>query len=148
MKAVAHSLRLYIEDFELKLNGLPSINADASALQLEALNKEMRKLKQKLDKLFDDYEDGLYTANEFVERKAKHTGRLEEIQKQIDALETVIPEQEEYQEKIVRLTDALTALEDDTIDAETKNAFLKAIIDTIEFSRENREEFVLEVYIK
>ena len=148
LKAVAHSLRLYIEDFELKLNGLPSINADASALQLEALNKEMRKIKQKLDKLFDDYEDGLYTANEFVERKAKHTGRLEEIQKQIGALETVIPEQEEYQEKIVRLTDALTALEDDTIDAETKNAFLKAIIGRIEFSRENREEFVLEVYIK
>ena len=148
LNAVAHSLRMYIEDFELKLEGMPSVNEDAVTLQIEALQKEMRKIKRKLDKLFDDYEDEVYTANEFVERKAKHNERLAAIQDQIAALETAIPEKEEYQDKIIRLTDALTKLEDDSQDAETKNGYLKDIVDRIEFSRENNEEFILDVYLK
>ncbi len=148
LKAVAHSLRMYIEDFELKLEGMPSVNEDAVTLQVEALQKEMRKVKRKLDKLFDDYEDEVYTANEFVERKAKHNERLAAIQEQIAALETAIPEQEEYADKIVRLTDALTALEDESLEPAVKNAYLKDIVDRIEFSRENNEEFILDVYLK
>jgi len=127
---------------------MPSVNEDAVTLQIEALQKEMRKVKRKLDKLFDDYEDEVYTANEFVERKAKHNERLAAIQDQIAALETAIPEKEEYQDKIIRLTDALNALEDDSQDAETKNGYLKDIVDRIEFSRENNEEFILDVFLK
>jgi len=148
LNAVEHSLRLYIEDFELKLEGLPSVKEDAVTLQIEALQKEMRKVKRKLDKLFDDYEDEVYTANEFVERKAKHNERLAAIQDQIAALETAIPEQEEYADKIVKLTDALNALQDPTLEAEDKNKYLKAIVDKIEYSRENNEEFILDVYLK
>ena len=46
------------------------------------------------------------------------------------------------------LTDALNALQDPTMEAEDKNRFLKAIIDRIEYSRENNEEFILDVYLK
>lgn len=148
LNAVAHSLRMYIDDFELKLEGMPSINKDAVSLQIEALRKEIGKIKRKLDKMFDDYEDGVYTPNEFVERKAKHNERLEAIQEQIASLETAIPEQEEYADKIIRLTDALTALEDETQEPAVKNSYLKDIVDRIEFSRENNEEFILDVYLK
>ena len=148
LKAVAHSLRLYIEDFEMKRDGLPSINEDAVELQIDALKKEMRKVKRKLDKLFDDYEEEIYSANEFVERKAVHNERLASIQEQISNLENTIPEKEEYEDKIIRLTDALNALEDASLDADVKNSYLKDIIDRIEFSRENGEEFILDVFIK
>ena len=146
--AVAHSLRLYIEDFELKIDGMPAVNEDAVALQIESLNKELRKTKRILDKLFDDYEAEIYTANEFVERKAKHNERIASIQEQIAALEDTIPEKEEYEDKILKLTDALEALEDPDLEAEDKNRFLKEIVDRIEFSRENGEEFILDVYLK
>ena len=148
LKAVAHSLRLYIEDFELKLEGMPTVNEDAVALQVEALNKELRKTKRILDKLFDDYENEIYTANEFVERKAKHNERIASIKEQIAALEDTIPEKEEYENKILKLSDALSALEDESLDAEEKNRYLKDIVDKIEFSRENGEEFILDVYLK
>ena len=149
LNAVAQSLRMYIDDFQLKLDGMPSVNEDAVELQIEALKKEMRKTKRILEKLHDDYEAGdIYTPNEFVERKAIHNERIASIQEQIAKLESTIPEQEEYEDKIIRLTDALTALEDVNIDAEAKNAFLKDIIDRIEFSRENGEEFILDVYIQ
>lgn len=148
LSAVAHSLRLYIEDFELKMEGLPTVSEDAVSVQIDALNKELRKIQRKLDKLFDDYEDEIYTANEFVERKAKHNERIESIKEQIATLENTIPEKEEYEDKVRRLYDALDALEDETVDAETKNRFLKEIVDRIEFSRENGEEFILDVYLK
>ena len=148
IKAVAHSLEMYIEDFELKLEGMPSVNEDAVEMQIEVLKKELRKVKRKLDKVFDDYEDEVYTANEFVERKAIHNERIAAIQEQISKLESTIPEQEEYADKIVRLTDALNALESDALDAEVKNAFLKDIVDHIEFSREKNDEFILDVFLK
>lgn len=149
LNAVAHSLRLYIKDFELKIDGMPAVNEDAVALQIESLNKELRKTKRILDKLFDDYEAGdIYTANEFVERKARHNERIASIQEQIAALEDTIPEKEEYEEKVLKLTDALSALEDPDLEAEDKNRFLKEIVDRIEFSRENGEEFILDVYLK
>lgn len=148
LKAVAHSLRMYIEDFELKINGMPSVSEDSVTLQIEALNKEMKKVQRKLDKLFDDYEDGIYTANEFVERKAKHNEKIESIREQIATLEDTIPEKEEYEDKVMKLTDALNSLEDDSIEAEVKNKYLKEIVDKIEFSRENGLEFILDVYLK
>jgi len=148
LAAVAHSLRLYIEDFELKVEGMPTVSEDAVAIQIETLNKELKKTKRILDKLFDDYEAEIYSANEFVERKAKHNERIASIKEQIAALEDTIPEKEEYEDKIRKLSDALQALEDPDAEAEDKNRFLKEIVDRIEFSRENGEEFILDVFLK
>ena len=66
----------------------------------------------------------------------------------MDELEDSIPEKEGYQEMIMKLSDALESLNDETLDADIKNAYLKQIIDKIEFSRENDTEFVLDVYLK
>lgn len=148
MNAVVHSLKLYIEDFEMKVDNLPDADENTILAQMEGLQKKTTQIKKKLSKAFDDYEDGIYTANEFVERKAKHTAALESLQKQMEELESSIPEKEEYEEKILLLTDALNAILDDDLDAEIKNEYLKCIIDKIEFSRENNEEFILDVFLK
>lgn len=148
MDALVHTLKLYIEDFELKVDNLPDVDENTITGQIEALQKEINKTKRKLSKAFDDYEDGIYTANEFVERKEKHNTRIESLEKQIAELEYSIPEKEEYEEKTMMLSEALDALLDDTIDAEVKNEFLKRIIDRIEFSRECNDEFILDVFLK
>lgn len=148
INAVVHCLRLYIEDFALKVDNLPTVDENAVAEQMKALQAELRKTEKKLAKVFDDYEEGIYTANEFVERKAKHTKGIETIKHQMEMLEDSIPERDEYEEKILGLEDALAALLDDTIDAADKNAFLKAVIDRIEFSRETGDEFIIDVFLK
>lgn len=148
MDALVQALKLYIEDYELKVDNLPEADENTITGQIEALQKEITKIKKKLSKAFDDYEDGIYTANEFVERKEKHNARIELIEKQISELEYTIPEKEEYEEKIMLLSDALDALLDETLDADIKNEFLKRIIDRIEFSRENNAEFILDVFLK
>ena len=146
--AVVHSLKLYIEDFEMKIDNLPDVDENTVLMQIEAIQKKIAQIKKKLSKAFDDYEEGIYTANEFVERKAKHNANIEALQKQMIELENSIPEKEDFEEKIMFLSDALDALLDECLDAEVKNEYLKRIIDRIEFSRENDEEFVLDVYIK
>ena len=148
INAVAHSLKLYIEDFETKIDNLPDVDENSILEQMEGLQRKANQIKKKLAKAFDDYEDGIYSANEFVERKAKHNATLDSLQKQMRELETSIPEKEEYEEKILLWSDALDALLDDDLDAEIKNEFLKRIIDKIEFSRENNDEFILDVFPK
>ena len=148
LKAVSHSLKLYIEDFEAKIDNLPDVDENSIITQIEALQAEQRKAEKKLSKLFDAWEDEKISDNEFVKRKAVNTARIEAIKKQMDELEDSIPEKEEYQEKIMMLSDALNALLDEELDAEVKNTYLKQIINKIEFSRENNEEFILDLFLK
>lgn len=148
MNAVVHALNLYIEDFEIKVDNLPSVDENSIVGQMEALQKELLKTERKLSKLFDAWEDGTITDNEFVKRKSVNNDKIESIKKQMNDLEDSIPEKEEYEEKILMLSDALNALIDDTLDAEIKNEYLKQIVNTIEFSRENNEEFILDVFLK
>lgn len=148
MNALVHSLKLYIEDFEVKVDNLPVVDENTILGQMEALQKELRKIERKLSKLFDSWEDEKITDNEFVERKAKHNQRIEDIKRQMDDLENSIPEKEDFQEKIMYLSDALEALLDETLDADVKNVYLKQIVNRIEFSRENNDEFILDVFLK
>ena len=148
ISALIHSLTLYIEDFELKIDNLPEVDENTIQGQIESLMNEQRKIEKKLSKLFDAWEDETISDNEFVKRKAVNTERIENIKKQIDELENSIPEKEEYQEVIMRLSDALASLQDETLDAEIKNSYLKQIIDRVEFSRENGTEFILDIHLK
>lgn len=148
INAVVHSLKLYIEDFELKVNNLPDVDENTIQMQIDGLQKKIQQTKKKLSKIFDDYEDGLYSANDFVERKAKHNATIDSLQKQIFELENSIPEKEEYEEKLIMFSDALNALLDETLDADIKNEYLKQIFEVIEFSRENDTEFILDIQLK
>lgn len=148
MKALIHSLKLYIEDFEAKVDNLPDVDENTIQAQIEALQKKMQATKKKLSKAFDDYEEGIYTSNEFIERKAKHNATIEALRRQIIDLEDSIPEKEEYEEKIIMFTEALDSLLDEELDAEVKNEYLKRILKRVEFSRENDGEFILDVYLK
>lgn len=148
MNAVIHGLRTYIEEFETKVDNLPAVDENSIMGQLDILQAEIRKAEKKLAKLFDSWEDEKISDNEFVQRKAVQNSRIESIKKQMEELEDSIPEKEEYEEKIMGLSDALNALLDDRLDAEIKNEYLKNIVAKIEFSRENNDEFILDLTLR
>lgn len=143
--AFIHGLKMYLENFEMLIDNQPLVNEDDVLQEIQKLQKEKAKVQRILDKLFDDYEDELYTPNEFVQRKAKHNARLEAIEKEIRELESTIPERTEYEEKIMYLYEALEMLKDDEIPAKIKNDYLKQFVQKVEFSRENNEEFILDI---
>lgn len=148
MNAFIYGLKLYLEDYELKIDNTAIVSEDDIEQQIQVLEREKKSIDKKLAKIFDDYEEGIYSSNEFVQRKAKHNDRLEAINAQIHELESSIPEKTDYEEKIMYLSDAIEMLQDNEIDAQTKNDFLKEFIDKIEFSRENIEEFILDIHLK
>lgn len=148
LNAVAYGLQLYIEDFEIQMKGLPSVNKNSIAKQIESLNKELISTQKKLNKLFEAWEDGHITNNEFVDRKTVNNEKIENINRQIEELENTIPEKEEIENKTILLSNALNALTDETVEAKDKNIYLKQIIDKIEYSRENEKEFILDITLK
>lgn len=148
MDALVCCLKRYIADFEMKIDNLPSEDENTIQDEMNALEKELLKTERKLPKLFDAWENGIITDNEFAERKALNNEKIESLKKQIADLEDSIPEKEDYEEMIINFHAALNALLDDSLDADIKNEYLKSIIDRIEFSRENNSEFILDVYIK
>lgn len=147
INAVTRSLELYIEDFETKVDKIPVVDEKTVEEEKEALRKEIRKTEKKLAKLFDAWENDDITNNEFVERKAVHNERITSLNAQIRELENSTPERVEYQEKLMLLQEALEAMTDKDLDAETKNKYLKAAVSRIEFSRESETEFILDVFI-
>lgn len=145
--AVIEALKLHIEDFEHRADSKPVVDEVSVATQVSALETELKKLNQKKMRLFDAWEDADITPNEFAERKAFLNSKIDAIKKQLDELETAIPEQEEDKEKLVRLHEALEMMLDGSIGADTKNEFLKRIVRKINFSRENDYEFILDVFL-
>ena len=143
--AVTHALKMYIEDYEIKIDNSSDKDENIIEQQIKDLEKEIRKIEKKKSKLFDSWENDDITNNEFVERKNIHNTKIEELEKQIEELEYTIPEKVEHEEKLLLLSDAFIAIRDDELDAATKNEFLKRIISRIEFSRENGAEFILDI---
>lgn len=148
VNAVVHALKLYIEDFEIKLEDIPDVDEDNVEKEISILETEIRKIEKKLDKLFDSWEDGIITDNEFVKRKAANNEKIEQLKKRIEELEYAIPEKDEYEDKVIKLHDALSALQNENIDAEIKNHYIKEIVDKIEYSRENEHEFILDITLR
>ena len=147
MDAFIYALKLYIEDFNVKIDNKPDISQDSITNQISGLRQELKRIEQKRTKLFDGWEDGKITDNEFVERKTIVTQQIEVIKDQIVELENSIPEQEELREKVVTLYQALNMLTDEYIEAIDKNNFLKSFVNKIEVSRENDYEFILDVVL-
>ena len=146
--AVIYGLKLSLEDYQGKVDNAGIVDENDVLNQIEALEKEKKKIERLLAKIFDDYENEIYTANEFVQRKTKHNERIEIINREIAELENTIPEKTEYEERIYSLHQALDMMKDPEIEAELKNEYLKSFIDKIEYSRDNNEEFILDIHFK
>lgn len=146
--AFIEALKLQIADFEVSIDNKPIVSESSVETQTKALQAELKKIKHKKMKLFDEWDELGITPNEFAERKAYLNDKADAIQRQLNELETMIPDQEEIEEKVVMLHEALDMLKDENIDTRVKNQFLKQIISKIEYNRDNDYEFILDVYLR
>lgn len=150
---ICQALREYIADFSFKLDNADKMEmAKKHAADIAHIEKELAKAQDKRRRLFDDYEDGTYTAEEFRERKTIWADRIERMTYELEELQHTKPEEIDYQEKIVSFTRALEALQDKEIPAKDKNILLKDIIEAIEYSREegayHSGEITLDIILK
>ena len=75
----------------------------------------------------------------FRQLNAKLLREKEEVQAALCKAYEAMPEPVNYEERMQRFQDALDALQDDEVDAATKNRLLKACIDRIDYTREKAQ---------
>ena len=103
--------------------------------------------------MFDNYDDGAYTREEFIERKQSYNQIIETLKAQIEEAKKSAPVPVDYSEKITHLHECIERLQSTDYDAKDKNNFLKKHIDcikydVIDYGRNKGGKVVLDVYPK
>ena len=106
--------------------------------EIQQLEAELEKAKAKRRRLFDDYDDGVYTPAEFKERKAVWADRIARMTSELEELQKHKPEEVNYNEKAIKFTEVLNALQDPETPAKVQNELLKDILQRIDYSCDDK----------
>jgi len=105
--------------------------------RLQTLRAELRKKSQAVGRIMNAYEEGLYTTEQFKERKLKAENALESVMQEISACEKDILmfDKSIAREKVSVLQALYGLLEDDTVSGDIKNKALQKIVSKITWTR-------------
>ncbi len=146
---VIESLRGNIADFEIALEeNNNNVQVEEHYKMIAIAEKDLDDLLSRRNNLFNLLERGIYTDNEFIERKTLLDEEREQLESVLIDLRSTIPERIDYKAKILQFSKAIDALENPEVEACEKNALLRSIIKRIDYSRENDDEFILDIYLK
>ena len=154
LDALVEALEYYIADCEIKMkNDSNEAERNRHAEMIEDMEAELVKQERKRKKLFDDYEDEIYTRDEFIERKQIYAQTIDGLKEQIQIAKANLPATVDYSEKIFTLHQMIETLKNPDIDAKAKNNFLRNYIedikyDVIDFGRGKGGKPVLDVILK
>ncbi|WP_296877681.1 recombinase family protein [Thomasclavelia sp.] len=136
-QAVITILETVIKDFEVKIKNGDTTIYEIKKKMIINLEKDLEKLEDRQEELYDLLEDHIYTKEIFTLRNEKLGKEREELQKKIKAAKEDMPAFT-LEEKVIQFKDVLKALKDPTVSAKTKNMLLKTIITSIEYSRDSK----------
>lgn len=101
--------------------------------QLEKLRGELAELLEQEENQYDLLERKKYTEEVFEKRnKALHV-KMDAIKSRIYEVSRNMPKEIDYQNKIVKLKDAIAGMRDENISPAAKNKLLRAIIERIDY---------------
>lgn len=137
LDAVIRALQGSISDFEFRMTNEESKRqAEQQAQFVQSLEKELAAQEAKRTALFEYLESGIYTKEEFLERKGVITARIERLKDNIQS-ERDKPYAVDYGEMIHKFSEVINALKDPEIPAKQKNDLLKEIISRIDYDCED-----------
>lgn len=134
LEKVKKALKEAIEDFEIKLQNDDGNIAKLQVNIIKGLEDELKRLKEKDLRQKDAYDDGIYSKSEYLQRNAKTQEAIEKTIESICHAKNTLPPSVDYEEKIMKFTDCLEALDDPEISADKKNMLLKACIEKIVYT--------------
>lgn len=138
IETVVETLKRDIADCELKMQSDSNKAVREHHLQrIAAVEAELAKQEKRRDGLFDKYDAGDYTRDEFIERKQKYIRVIEELKQQLADLKASTPEFVDYSERITTLYSLIDCIKDPTIDGKAKNDYLKQYIERIDYDVED-----------
>lgn len=140
MEAVIAGLEQHLEDFEVKMkNG----EGDSMKLQEERLvhiQKELEEIESQQEKLYDFLEREIYDEETFVKRNKALSEKREDLRTTYNKMKSTLPNSINYEDKVVKLSQAIEALKDNELSAKVKNDFLTAIVEKIVYTSHGAEK--------
>ena len=137
--AIVYALEMEeLPNLEAKLKNNEGRSATIQKKMLDKLNNELDELMLMEETQYEMLENKTYTPEIFAKRnKALHI-KIEAMKAKIYEARQNIPKEVNYEDKIIKLHDAIAALRDETISADAKNKLLKAIVEKIEYEKIER----------
>lgn len=153
LDALVVALKKCIADLKLQMEN----NSDQTELvrhqaMVKAMQDELKKQEGRKRRLMDSWEadDGMYTRDEFIERKQMYTQKIDALKEQIAAAQKDAPAPVDYEEKILTVHKVIDCIQDKTMSAKAKNDFLKEVIEKITYdiidNGVNKKIPVLEIF--
>ena len=140
MEKISFVLQECIEDFEYKLKHDNHNEFAEHEKKIEMLEKKLHSLEKKEVEQWESQmnpdESQRMPPHIFKQLNEKVKNEIVETKKALKVLYETVPEEIKYEEKIVSFSLALQYLNDDTVDADTKNKYLKEVIEKITYSRD------------
>lgn len=134
LDGLVEALKACIADFEAHMkNDTNATERARHADMIQTMEAELEKLERKRRKLFDDYEDEIYSKDEFIERKQIYAQSIDALKAQIREAKANLPKAIDYSEKIITLHKMIDMIQDPEIPAHAKNDFLKEYIEDIKY---------------
>ena len=130
---VSNILRDHIKDFEIALLNGETIRQDGTVIS--GIERELAVLATKEKRLYDFLEDGVYTKDQFLERRRVMLERKAALTSSLEREHANATRYVSYSERISSFQAALEALNDDSVPVQQKNMLLKRIIKRIDYSR-------------
>ena len=140
IEATIYGLQQHLEDFEIKLKNGDGESTKLQEERIKHIHKELEEIEKQQEKLFGFLERGVYDEETFVKRNKALTDKREELRSAYNKMKSTLPESINYEDKIVKLSQAIEALKDDTLSANVKNNFLTAIVEKIEYDRHDADK--------
>lgn len=137
---VSEVLKQCIEDFEVRLQNNEGDSIKLHARLIKNLEEKLKELEAKELSQWEaqSHPDVSLRMPEKIFKQLNENllKEKEEVRQALCNAYESMPEPVDYQEKIYKFQDALDALNDPDVNAETKNELLKACIDRIDYYRE------------
>lgn len=112
-------------------------DGDARRIQqklLEKLEKEMQELREKEERQFDLLESGVYDQQTFQRRNELVRAQIEECQAAIYKARSTLPENVDYEERVVTLRAAIESMRAGTMAPPEQNRLLRSIVARIDYT--------------
>ena len=138
-ESVCDTIEKCIADFEIRIKNNTDDSVKLHKDLVEMLEKKIKELEAKelaqWEAQYDPDPDKRLPQHIFKKLNEKILAEKEETNKALCKAKESIPKPVDYEKELYKFKDALDALRDPEVDAKTKNDYLKAIIERIEYER-------------
>lgn len=140
-KKILESLQIWLKEYEIEINSTELTKSENNIIDIKhasikKIKSDLDNCKEKLNRIYDFFENGVYSLDIFTERKNKILLEEKNLQNKYDELLSELNEFEKIEKakkNLIPQTKNVLAKYNECTDVQMKNDLLKSVIEKIEY---------------